>query len=202
MDTVYRFYAALKMTTKVAGYANQCSAIVAKMGLVAKLQSPLLAQATTNIAALMIAEQLAHKGSPAQTADRNAKLEVVKADMRQLKALVQGAVDADLANAQVLIESAGMSVAKRTVRSKPPFAVKQGKVTGTAILVAKAVGRRASYEWLTSSDQKTWNALPNTVRASTSVSGLTPATLYYFRFRALTADGLSDWSAVVSFIAH
>jgi hypothetical protein len=51
-------------------------------------------------------------------------------------------------------------------------------------------------------DQKVWSDLPATVKASTLVSGLTPATIYYFRFRTLRAAGLSDWSIVVSLIAH
>ena len=37
---------------------------------------------------------------------------------------------------------------------------------------------------------------------SATVTGLTPATVYYFRFRTQTIDGLSEWSAPVSIIAH
>jgi len=122
--------------------------------------------------------------------------------MRQLKAFTQGVADSDLLNAQALIESSGMNVARRTLRNKPELAAKLGKVTGAAGLYAKAVKGRASYQWEMSVDQKTWTDLPATVKASTSVSGLTPSTTYYFRFRTLTVAGLSDWSSVVSFIAH
>jgi hypothetical protein len=41
-----------------------------------------------------------------------------------------------------------------------------------------------------------------TLVASTSVDGLTPAKIYYFRFRTFTRDGFSAWSPAVSFIAH
>jgi hypothetical protein len=34
------------------------------------------------------------------------------------------------------------------------------------------------------------------------VSGLTPATTYYFRVQALVRTGLDDWSQVVSLLVH
>jgi hypothetical protein len=202
MITIYRYYAALHGLRKVPAYSAQCRSILAKMGAVAKLQTPLLAQTTTDLNLLDAAEQLAHKGSPAATADRNAKLRVVQSDMRQLKAFIQSVADSDLLNAQALIESSGMSVAKKAVRTKPEIAAKPGKVTTTATVHAKAVKGRASYQWQMSTDQKAWLDLPATVKATTSVSSLTPATTYYFRFRSLTAAGLSDWSTVASLIAH
>jgi len=202
MDAVYRFYAALKSTRKISGYGTQCESVVAKMSASAKLQTPFLAQTTNDLKELAAAELLAHKGGPADTADRNAKLRVVQSDMRQLKAVVQAAADADPVNAAAIIESSGMTVARRAIRTKPQLAAKQGKVTTTANLVAKAVKGRASYQWQTSTDQKTWGGLPDTVKASTSVFALTPGTIYYFRFRTLTAAGLSDWSIVASLIAQ
>ncbi len=202
MDTVYRFYAALHATRKIAGYGTQCQSVINKMGAVAKLQTPLLAQATTDLGLFTTAEELAHKGSPAQTADRNTKLRVLQADMRQLRAVVQAAADADPLNAAALIEASGMTVGRRAVRIKPELAAKLGKVTTTANLFARAAKGRASYQWQMSVDQKTWGDLAGTVKASSPVSGLTPGTIYYFRFRTLTAAGLSDWSFVVSLIAH
>ena len=34
------------------------------------------------------------------------------------------------------------------------------------------------------------------------VAGLTPGTLYFFRFRVMTKAGLSAWSTAVSLIVH
>ena len=39
-----------------------------------------------------------------------------------------------------------------------------------------------------------------TLQASTTVAGLTPATLYYFRYRAVTKTGLGDWSQILSLL--
>jgi hypothetical protein len=202
MDTIYSYFAALQPTRKVPAYVTQCRAIITRMTAAPNLQTPLLTKALADVNALDASEQNAHKGSPAATKDRNAKLLVVRSDMRQLKAFVQSAADADLANAQSIIEASGMSVGKRTLPVKPALAAKQGKVTTTANLYARAVKGRASYEWQMSADQKTWTDLPRTVTAQTSVTGLTPATVYYFRFRTLTVAGLSDWGMVASLIAH
>jgi hypothetical protein len=115
---------------------------------------------------------------------------------------VQGISDTNIADSQVIIESSGMSVMRRAARTKPDFAVKYGKAPSVVVLRARAVKTRAAYQWQMSTDQKTWLDLPSTVKATTTVTGLTPATIYAFRFRALTGDGLSDWSTIVSIIAH
>ena len=63
-------------------------------------------------------------------------------------------------------------------------------------------GKRVQYGWQMSVDQKTWTTLPPTLRASTLVSGLTAGTVYYFRVQSQTVAVLSDWSAIVSIMAH
>jgi hypothetical protein len=143
MLTIYRYCAALKPSRKVPAYVTNSRAIVAKMGAVPKLQTPLLAQTTTDLNALDLAEQATHKGGTDATADRNAKLVTVRSDMRQLKAFVQGVADSGSLNAQAMIDSAGMSVGKRAVRVKPQLAAKAGKVPTTAVLIAKAVKGRS-----------------------------------------------------------
>jgi hypothetical protein len=202
MDFIIRLYAALKLSRVIPVYVKQCQAIVTKMANNSKWQGPLLTQATAHIEALAEAEKNTHKGSPANTALRNDALKLVRADMPQLKAMVQGTADNDPANAQSIIEGAGMSVLKRNITPKPPLAAKHGKVPGAAGLRAKRVKGALIYQWEMSGDQKVWSDLPWTKHASTSVSGLTPATVYYFRFRVLTAAGTSDWSAVISHIAQ
>jgi hypothetical protein len=41
---------------------------------------------------------------------------------------------------------------------------------------------------------ETWVSLPITVKATNDVDGLTPGSTVYFRYRASTKDGTSDWS--------
>ena len=91
---------------------------------------------------------------------------------------------------------------KVATRTKLPFAVDYGGLMGTALLVALAVARDATYFWEMSSDQKVWVDLPSTMKAKTTATGLTPATVYYFRFRAQTRKAMGDWSTVVSYIAR
>jgi hypothetical protein len=68
-------------------------------------------------------------------------------------------------------------------------------------LVAKAAAVRAPYEWEWSADgEKTWTQLPSTLQAKTTVTGLTPATTYQFRYRATTKVGEGDWTQVTSLL--
>ena len=91
-------------------------------------------------------------------------------------------------------------VRKVTLHDKPVLAVKQGSVSGTVNIAAKAVAKATTYFWQYSSDDKTWTNLPITTKAKTGLSGLTPLTLYYFRFQSFGRDGLADWSAAVQFV--
>ncbi len=101
------------------------------------------------------------------------------------------------------IESAGLRVKKVAVRAKPRLEAQHGPISGTVVLVALAVAKYAMYFWQVSTDQRTWTDCPSSNTFSkTTLVGLTPGTLYYFRFRAQTAKGLGDWSAPVSLIAH
>jgi beta-xylosidase len=79
--------------------------------------------------------------------------------------------------------------------------VKQGSVSGTVTLSAKAAAKKAAYNWQYSTDQKTWTSLPQTLKAKTGVSGLTAGTTYYFRSQALTPKGGDgDWGQVISLL--
>jgi hypothetical protein len=96
-----------------------------------------------------------------------------------------------------MIESAGMRIPKARTRSKPQLAVNDG-VTTMVNLVAKAVAANAVYFWEYSLDQKIWTSTPGTFKTTTEITGLTPGQTYYFRFRALTRKGTTDYSQVVS----
>ena len=102
-----------------------------------------------------------------------------------------------------MIESAGLKVKKVAVRIKLPLAAGYGTVSGTALLVARAVAKVAMYFWQVSTDGVHWTDCPSSnTKSATTITGLTPCTLYYFRFRAQTRKGMGDWSASVSLIAH
>jgi hypothetical protein len=117
-----------------------------------------------------------------------------------LRAYVENQANLDPGTAPATIKAAGLLVRKAAVRTKLDFQVKQGAASGTVILVAKAAGPRASYDWQWSMDQKVWTDLPQTLKARTSMVNLAVPVLHSFRYRALTKAGMADWSQVVSLV--
>jgi hypothetical protein len=106
------------------------------------------------------------------------------------------------ADAEVVITGSGFSLRQEFKRNKEALAATYGLASGAVELDARAVAPGASYYWQWSTDMKTWVSLPETKQASTTITGLTPATTYYFRFRALTRKGMTDWSQDVSLLVH
>jgi hypothetical protein len=198
------YYAALYAAASIPEFVKETRVINGKMTNNANFPTPPVPYATSlsHINDLDTAEQVALKGAKGSAADRNTKLVIVKGDMRLYKGYVQSVADTNVANSKSIIESAGMFAVARGGKTKPELAAKYGKLPATVDLFAKATKGAGAYMWQMSLDQKSWSDLPATVIASTTVTGLTPATVYYFRFRTLTRAGLSDWSTVVSIIAH
>jgi hypothetical protein len=165
--------------------------------------NPPLATFQSDISALGTAEAAVLSRLKGAVETRDAKLAIVRTDLETLRTYVQGIADAaNPTNAAAIIESAGMSVRKTLERDKPALAAKQGSVSGTVNLAAKAAAPRAAYAWQYSTDQKTWTSLPPTLQAKTGASGLTAGTVYYFRVQALTKAGEQDMSDIVSLMVR
>lgn len=47
---------------------------------------------------------------------------------------------------------------------------------------------------------KTWFDMPGTLKAKTTVTGLTPQSTVEFRYRSITKAGASDWSAPIAHV--
>jgi outer membrane murein-binding lipoprotein Lpp len=204
MQSIKRVYAALDEVKDPSGFASQCEAIVGKLTNNQDVPNPVpaLTVVTGHIAGLRQSITDAIDGPKGAAQNRNVALGQLRSDMRQIKAAVQAAADANLGRAAAIIENAGFRVSKRAPKVKPPIAVRYGKVPGLAILDAKAPARKATYFWSMSTDQKIWSDLPQTLKSRTTVSGLTAATIYYFRVRTLTAAGMSEWSMVATYVAQ
>jgi hypothetical protein len=141
-----------------------------------------------------------------------AALQVVKNDVEALRVYVESVAQLDGTNGAAIVTSAGMLVKNARGPSRPDFAVKPGRVSGSVNLFARAAGRRASYEWQYASgggprpgeagdapsDEVVWTDVESTLVAQTTVSGLTPGIRYSFRCRTKTPKGVGDWSAVIS----
>ena len=108
----------------------------------------------------------------------------------------------DAATATAMIHSVGLSVRKRIPVKKPPFAAKHVPVSGAVVLVALAAARNAMYWYEYSLDQKTWTSVPQIMRSKITIAGLTPGSVYYFRFRAQARKEMGDYSQIVSLMAH
>ena len=202
-----RAIAVLKMSPKVKSLITFAQAIATHLANNATTfasPTPTLAAFNADIAALVTAETAALARAKGAAAVRNGKLAVVKADLEALKTYVQNVVNSsNPADGESIIGSAGMATRKVTLHDKPDLAVKQGSVSGTVTLVAKAAATKACYNWQYSLDQKTWTTLPQTLKAKTGISGLTAPTMYYFRVQALTPKGgESDWGQIVSLLVN
>jgi hypothetical protein len=71
---------------------------------------------------------------------------------------------------------------------KPPIQAKRGKTTGNAIVILLAVADAIHYVFEWSLDQQTWQSM-TWPKTRVTISGLTPAKLYWFRARVFLRDG-------------
>jgi hypothetical protein len=194
----------LKLSTKVKTvitYAQSVATAMASNATSFASPTPTLANFQADISALVTAETAVLARTKGAVETRNAKLAIVKGDLDNLRTYVQAVADAaNPSNAAALIESAGMTVRKVTLHDKAQLGVKQGSVSGTVVLMAKAAGKRAAYDSQYSTDQKTWTSGAPTLQAKTGVSGLTAGTVYFFRVQPLLRTGEQNWSDIVSFM--
>ncbi len=162
-----------------------------------------LAAVIAHLNDLEAAEALARTKAPGAAAARDEKRAVVEKDLNHLRGgVIQVVVDQNAGHEQEIAESAGAGIKKRSVRQKRVFKAAQGPLSGLVELEAAFAGRFATHYWQMSTDQKVWSSLPDTHKGSTSVANLTPGTIYFFRHRALTANGLSDWDQIVSILVR
>jgi hypothetical protein len=166
--------------------------------------SPTLTQFLADIGAFEVCETQAGTKAKGTSKARNAAKRKAVLDARHLCSFVQGVADSQpsAADAEAVITAGGMTVKARASRNKPPLEARNASVAGTVLLIAKAVADEATYFWQFSTDQRTWSSTPETMKASTVISGLTSGQTYYFRFRAIARAGHVDYSQVVSLLVH
>jgi hypothetical protein len=162
--------------------------------------NPALAVVSADIVAYENAEVavLARTKGAAET--RDVKLVTLRTDLEHLVAYVQVVADGDPSTAEAVIQSAGLAVKRHVAGTKGALEVEPAGVPGAVKLLAKAAAQRAAYEWQFGTDQKTWTNAPTTLQAKTAIVGLTSATTYYFRCRAVTKGGEGAWTQVVALV--
>jgi len=203
--TTHRVSATLNLPAKVPALITYAEGIVTNMTGNASFPNP--SPALTIISAAITALQAAETATLARTkgaaTTRNERRTDLVALLQQLRTSVQTTADGNAANAPSIIQSAGMAVRKTPARKPRVFSLKAGAVSGTVKIVAPAAARRASYEWQYSVDGgKTWTALPGTLQAKTSVSGLTAGSTVEVKYQALTRTGEGNWSAPISMLVQ
>ncbi len=161
---------------------------------------PAHADLVVHLAAAEAAQVAALTRTTGTAAALTAALSAVDGDLKSLYVLVEIVANQHPTDGAAIIESAGMSRKNARGPSPAELTVKQSRISGAVILVARAIARKASYEWQYSTDGKSWVSADTTFECKTEVFGLTRGTRHYFRFRARTPLGLGSWSQVVSFI--
>jgi hypothetical protein len=190
----HRSIATLKLPHPVGALITYAQGIVTRMTGNPAFATPLSA-VTAATSDLQTAETAALSRLKGAVAIRNEKRAALVALLEQLRSYVQTQADANVENGTSIIEGAGIAVRKAAVRTPRVFDAVAGAVSGSAKLVARSAGARASYEWQYSTDGgKTWLQAPATLQAKTTVVGLTAGATVQFRYRAVTKTGEGDWS--------
>ena len=142
--------------------------------------------------------QAAFETHKSPIAPRDAAFDVLWQDGMQLHAYVQSLATATPEQAAVIAGQAAMALQSRTKRHKPPLTVVQ-KLSASVVLVGTAIKHAGRYDWQLSLDGGlTWQDLPPTTQARTTVTNLEVGVVVLFRYRILTKDGMGDWSDPVS----
>jgi hypothetical protein len=166
--------------------------------------TPTLAVFADHIDQLEQAEALAATRVKGAAKQRNAKKQKVIQDLRHIKDYVQSVIEgqATAVDAKAMAATAGLGTRAVVPPFKSLLSAANTGLSGVVELEAKAVARDATYFWQYSVDQSVWTDVPPLMQASTTVTGLTSAQTYYFRFRALTRKGMTEYSQIVGLLVH
>jgi hypothetical protein len=200
---IHRFVVVLLLPTRVPALIKFAQAVVAGLTNNAffPTPNPPLPALSTLIAKLDTAETAAKTRAVGTVEARDVAKEALVQALHDVRAYVQSIANANPEQAAAMITSAALRSKTIPARLKADLAVTAGNVTGAAKIEAKAVARRAAYEWQWSADGgKTWTSLPPTLQARTTVVGLPVGVTCSFRVRALTRTGEGDWSQTITYL--
>jgi hypothetical protein len=196
-------FVALKLPLPVPQLIRVAQAIIAALTSNPHIPSPnpSVPSLTTALDTLVTTEAATKTRAAGTVPARNVARTNLLSLLQASKANVQQLADLSPEQAEAIVTSAGMAIRKTAAPTKPPFAAKPGAISGTVVLAARAAAVRASYEWEWSGDGgKTWNAVSPTLQAKTEIAGLAVATIVQFRYRAVTKEGVGDWSQPTSLL--
>jgi len=162
--------------------------------------TPTLAVFATDLGNLTTAENASKQTRAKGTVEtRNEKLEIVIADLQQLKAYVQQLASASPTQAATIAQAANMRLRAKGARNKTDLTATQ-KLSGSVELVAKVAPGDHAHDWQYSLDGKTWTSAATSLQGKTTLTGLQTGVVTYFRHRGVTKSGPGDWSQPVSLL--
>jgi hypothetical protein len=164
----------------------------------------------TNLDTAQQATTLRTKGAAAA---RNVHRGLLLTAMESERMYIQTLADANPSRAVVLIENAGLVVARPAVHEKALLTLRQGKQSGTVIceanvhLLKSALTLRPTqyvfFNWSYTVDGgKSFINLPPTTTGRTTITNLTPLTTVGVRVNLNALDGPGEWSQVVYLLVH
>jgi hypothetical protein len=198
---VYAIIIVLGYERTVAGLIAFAQLVVQKM--TGNANFPNAAQIVTALGNAITAHQNAVSATKTQKGlkgQRSATKQALVSALYQARDLVRTACEANPESALAIAESAGMTLGKRPTRNKPLIEILQASVSGSVVCRAKAPGVPTNYFWSYSGDEKSWTSVPQTMKATVTVSGLTPGQTYYFRYYTTNRKGTSNPSQVFSIL--
>jgi hypothetical protein len=171
--------------------------------------NPPLAVFSNQIAATDKAQVAADEGGKGMAPARDVQLGLLVGMMVSELVYMQSIADAgnpDVAVSTLL--AGGVDVAEVGQHTKPILTVTQGPTSGSVVLEANAsallganLGRKHFFSWELTTDGKTYNSVPSTPEARTTLTGLTPLTTVGFRVAVtVTKSPMGPWSQVVNFL--
>ena len=196
--------AVLKMPKQIGDKVVRALAIVSKLTgnanfPVASWPSNIvsLAQFTTDVNNFVTA-QAAVVSKTGTTAARKAALLVVMTDLKSILTMVQNKANANVANAETIIENAGFFVKNTKTKGKQQNDALNTEVLGTVLLTADTAGH---HEWQMSRDMVNIINLPTTSTAKTYVQNLNTGDTWYFRnHKVNTKKSTYNWSPWIKLI--
>ena len=182
--------AVIKMPTKIGDRIVRLQEIESKLTsniyfLVGWLAGTLnLAQFTADITAYITEHTAVQNHTAGAVGLRNAAYATLKSDLQLILAMVQSKANANLTISVAIIESVGFFVRTTHGGYKKQNAAFNTQIVGTVLLTADGTGH---HEWEMSKDMVTIINLPATSAAHTTVPGLKPGDVWYFRMRKVNS---------------
>jgi hypothetical protein len=198
---LYAILIVLTYPKTVAGFIAFAKTVLQKMN--GNQSFPSAAQLLTSLGNAITAYESAISSSETQKGlkgQRGTTRTTLLSVLKQARDLVRTVCEANPEAALSIAESAGMTLKKRAIRAKALIEVVQASVSASVVCRAKAPGIPANYFWSYSTDSKVWTNVPQTMKATITVSGLTVGQTYSFRYYTITRKGQSDPSQIFSIL--